>query len=406
MAEKRYDVAVIGGGIVGVATALALLPSGSRKRPRSLVVLEAEERLAPHQTGHNSGVIHSGLYYKPDSMKARFCREGRARLLRFCDEHEVPYKLSGKLVVATREEERPLLLQLYERGKENGLKGLKRLSPEAMVEHEPHARGLEALLVPEAGVVDYTAVTEAAAAEMVRRGGELRKAARVLRVVREADALVVETTAGPISARFLVGCAGLEADRVARRSGISPPVRIVPFRGDYFELVPERRDLVNALIYPVPDPRFPFLGVHFTRRISGAVEVGPNAVLALKREGYGRFSFSPHDAFEIATFPGLWRFLLPYVGMAVGEVRRALSRDAFASWARTLVPEVGPRDIRRAGCGVRAQAMTPDGKLVDDFQIVEAERMVHVLNAPSPAATAGLKIGEHIAEIVSKRLEE
>ena len=393
---KVYDVAVVGGGIVGVATAYALL----QKPGLSVVVLEAEALLAPHQTGHNSGVIHSGLYYRSGSQKATFCRAGRALLIAFCLEREIPHRISGKLVVATRSEELPRLDELLERGRANGLQGLRRLSPEQIREFEPEASGLEAIHVPEAGVVDFGAVTAALAEAVRESGGEVRTDARVLSVHREGSEIILATEAGDVRCRVLVGCAGLQADRFARMTGLTPSVRIVPFRGDYFELVPERRTLVNALIYPVPDPRFPFLGVHFTRRISGHVEVGPNAVLSLHREGYGRFSFSARDARDLAFFPGLWRFLSRNIAPAAAEVRRSLTIASYARAARELIPVLRGSDLVRAGCGVRAQAMKPDGTLVDDFEIQEAEGMVHVLNAPSPAATASLEIGRVVAERV------
>lgn len=392
-APPGFDVAIVGGGIVGVATAHALLQD-----PRlRVVVLEAEARLAPHQTGHNSGVIHSGLYYKPGSAKAAFCREGRRALIAFCEARGVPYALAGKLVVATERAEVSMLDELERRAAANGLEGVRRLSEFQIQEHEPHAKGIAALLVPESGVVDYARVTAALASAVEERGGEVRVEARVSGVRRDGPRLVVESASGDVSCRVLVGCAGLNADRLARLSGLDPEVAIVPFRGDYFALVPERAHLVKALLYPVPDPRFPFLGVHFTRRITGVVEAGPNAVVALSREGYGRFSVSARDALAIAGFPGFWRFASRHLSTAAAEVWRSFSAAAFTRAARRLIPEIRGSDLVRAGCGIRAQAMTPDGRLVDDFQILEAPGMVHVLNAPSPAATASLRIGEEIA---------
>jgi len=399
---EKVDVAVVGGGIVGLATAYALT---KKKRPPALALLEAETRLAPHQTGHNSGVIHSGLYYKPGSAKATYCREGRLSLVRFCEEQGVPFRLCGKLVVATRPEERPLLALLEERAAQNGLAGVRRLSLEEMREREPHVSGLEALVVPEAGVVDFVGVAEALGRRVREAGGAIVTGARLRKVVPRDGALVLETEAGSLTARVLVACAGLDADRVARLAGIEPAVLVVPFRGDYFQLAPERRDLVKALIYPVPDPRFPFLGVHFTRRVSDVVEVGPSAVLAGKRTGYSRFSFSPRDVLETALFPGFWRFLSGHLAPAAAELHRAFHPAAFARAAQALVPEVKASDLLPAGCGVRAQAMARDGKLVDDFVIHESPRMVHVLNAPSPAATASLRIGAQIAELVRAHLD-
>jgi len=395
------DVAVVGGGLVGLATAWALARGDGRPR---VVVLEAEARVAAHQSGHNSGVLHSGLYYKPGSAKARLCRHGRARMLAFCAERGVPLTLSGKLVIATKDAERPLLHELAERGAANGLQGLELIPAERIRDLEPHAAGLEALSVPEAGVVDFPRAAAELARALGEEGGEVRTSARLTRVVRDAGELVVETSAGALRCRVLVACAGLQADRVARLSGVDPGVAIVPFRGDYFALRPERAALVKALVYPVPDPRFPFLGVHFTRRVDGVVEAGPNAVVALAREAYGAYAVSARDAFDVAAFPGLWRFVARHLPTAGAEVLRTLSRAAFARAARRLVPEIRSEDLVRAGCGIRAQAMRRDGSLVEDFHVVEGAGMVHVLNAPSPAATASLAIGEEIAARARKHL--
>jgi L-2-hydroxyglutarate oxidase len=399
--DGRADVVVVGGGVVGLATALALAKEKPRRR---VVVIEAEGRVAAHQSGHNSGVVHSGLYYAPGSAKARLCREGRRKLIAFCEKRGVPLSLTGKLVVATEEGERAHLAELARRGAANGLEGLRLVSGAAIREHEPHAAGLEALVVPEAGVVDYRLVAAEMAGSIAEAGGEVRTSARLVRIARDGSDLVAETTAGPLRARVLVACAGLQADRVAALAGLDPGVAIVPFRGDYFALRAERAHLVKALLYPVPDPRFPFLGVHFTRRVDGVVEAGPNAVVALAREGYGRFAISPRDALAVASLPGFWRFVAGHLSTAVGEVLRTLSPAAFARAAQRLIPELETRDLVRAGCGIRAQAMRTDGSLVEDFHIVEDDRMVHVLNAPSPAATASLAIGEEIAGRVRGKL--
>jgi L-2-hydroxyglutarate oxidase len=392
-----YDIAVIGGGILGAATAAAF---GARGRT-SVVVLESEPKLAMHQTGHNSGVIHSGLYYKPGSLKARLCTSGREALYRFCSEHGVRHERCGKIVVATEEEELPRLAKLFETGTANGLHGLRKLDAEAIREHEPHAAGIAGLAVPDTGIVDFVQVTEALAEHVQERGGEVRTNARVYRVKEETGGLALETTAGVVHARYLVNCGGLQCDRIARLCGVNPPVRIVPFRGEYYEIVPEREWLVRNLIYPVPDPRFPFLGVHFTRRIHGGVEVGPNAVPAMKREGYSWVDVSVRDALATATFGGTWRLFGRYWRTALGEVYRSLSRRAFVEAAKRLVPGLTLSDVRPAGAGVRAQALEPNGNLLDDFCIVEGSRSIHVLNAPSPAATACLTIGETIAEKAS-----
>lgn len=395
MAARDVDVAVIGGGIVGVATAMAVLG----KSRVSLTIVEKEARLAAHQTGHNSGVIHSGLYYKPGSLKARNCTAGRELLLRFCAQHGIPAERCGKVVVATGPEQLPALAELRRRGEANGLAGLRSLAAEEIRELEPHAAGIAGLFVPQTGIVDYARVTEAYAEVVRQRGGDVLLSAPVRAIVRDGAGTVLVTNAGEVRCRFLVNCAGLHSDRVARLAGVDPGVLIVPFRGEYYELTPDRRELVRNLIYPVPDPEFPFLGVHFTRMIGGGVEAGPNAVLAFKREGYARSSFSPRDALETATAPGFWRLARSYWRMGLGEYRRSLSVRAFARALQALVPEVAAADLRRAGAGVRAQALDRSGRLLDDFRIVEAARQVHVLNAPSPAATASISIGEAIAAV-------
>jgi L-2-hydroxyglutarate oxidase len=395
MGERGVDVAVIGGGIVGMATAMAVLA----RRRLSLVVLEKEGRLAAHQTGNNSGVIHSGLYYKPGSLKARNCTVGREALYRFCAERGIPAERCGKVVVATRDEQLPVLDELRRRGEANGLEGLRRLIPEEIREIEPHAAGIAGLLVPQTGIVDYVRVTEAYAEEVRRCGGEVRLDAAVRRIARDGRSMVLETGAGEVRCGSLINCAGLQSDRVARLAGVEPGVRIVPFRGEYYELVPERRNLVRNLIYPVPDPEFPFLGVHFTRMIAGGVEAGPNAVLAFKREGYTRWSFSVPDLLDAFSYLGFWRMAGRYWRMGIGEFWRSWNKAAFVRALQALLPEITDADLVAGGAGVRAQALDGDGKLVDDFRIVETERQVHVLNAPSPAATASLAIGETVAEL-------
>jgi len=402
VAELRgFDVAVIGGGIVGAATAMALLEQARV----SLVVIEAEAALAAHQTGNNSGVIHSGLYYKPGSLKARNCVEGREALEEFCTEHEIPYERCGKVVVATRPEQLAVLDDLHRRGEANGLAGLRRLAAEEIAEHEPHAVGIAGLLVPQTGIVDYRRVTEAYAAAVRAGGGEIRTSSRLLRVRRDGPSLVLETTAGEVRCRALVNCAGLQSDRVARSCGVEPGVRIVPFRGEYYELREDRRPLVRNLIYPVPNPEFPFLGVHFTRRVDGRVEAGPNAVLAFKREGYTRTSFSLRDSLSTATFPGFWRLAGRYLATGLGEMWRSWNKAAFVKALQELMPEITAADLVTGGAGVRAQALDAAGNLVDDFRIVEAERQIHVLNAPSPAATASIAIGRHIADLAMHRFD-
>jgi (S)-2-hydroxyglutarate dehydrogenase len=394
MRSAEVDSVVIGGGIVGLATALALL---SARPGSSLVVLEKETKLAAHQTGHNSGVIHAGLYYKPGSLKAKTCAHGRGLLEKFCEEHGVRFERCGKVVVATCEEEVPRLDELERRGRANGLAGVRRITPGELREREPHAAGVAALLVQETGIVDYSEVVRAYAEEIARRGGEIRTGGRVTGIQRRNGRVITESTAGAVESRVLVACAGLDSDRIARMAGLEVDVAIIPFRGEYWMLAPARAGLVRDLIYPVPDPAFPFLGVHFTRRIGGGIEAGPNAVLALKREGYARTSFNARDAWEVARWPGFWRMARKHWQNGLREQARSLSRRAFARACAALVPEVTPDDLTPGGAGVRAQAVARDGSLVDDFSIAEGERMVHTINAPSPAATASLAIGEEIA---------
>jgi L-2-hydroxyglutarate oxidase len=398
MPQNTFDVAVIGGGIVGTATAMAIL----RRRPLSLVVLEKEARLAAHQTGNNSGVIHSGLYYKPGSLKARNCTTGREALYQFCAERGIPAERCGKVVVATRKGQLGVLEELQRRGEANGLSGLRRLRPEEIREIEPHATGIEGLHVPQTGIVDYVRVTEAFADEVRGTGGEIRVGAPVRRIVHEAGGMVLETGVGEVRCRYIVNCAGLQSDRVARMAGVEPGVRIVPFRGEYYKLRTERRHLVKNLIYPVPDPEFPFLGVHFTRMIGGGVEAGPNAVLAFKREGYARTSFSFPDSVSTFSYPGFWKLALRYMPMGMGEFYRSFNRGAFVRALQALLPEIRREDLTGYGAGVRAQALRRDGALLDDFHVVERERQIHVLNAPSPAATAAISIGETIADLALK----
>jgi (S)-2-hydroxyglutarate dehydrogenase len=390
---KPTDVAIIGGGIVGLATALALV----RQTRARVVVLEAEPDIARHQTGHNSGVIHSGLYYKPGSHKARNCVEGRAALIQFCTEHKIPFQLCGKVVVATTPAELPALEELHRRGVANGLVGIRRLSAGALRDFEPHTTGIAALHVPETGIVDYRQVA-AKYAELVRTGGgEVCTSARLERVERRPSELILATAQGEQACRYLINCGGLQSDRVARLCGLDPGLQIVPFRGEYYALIPQKRELVHGVIYPVPDPRFPFLGVHFTRTVHGEVEAGPNAVLAFCREGYRMGTISPRDLWQLACYGGFWRMAARYWRTGMGEFYRSVSKRVFHRALRRLVPDLCLHDLVPFGAGVRAQAVEPSGALVDDFRFVEGERMIHVLNAPSPAATASLSIGQTIA---------
>ena len=387
---REYDAIVVGGGIVGLSVAWELT-----KRGLEVGVLEKEPRLAAHQTGRNSGVIHSGVYYRPGSLKARNCRRGKALLERFCEEHGVPYRRCGKVIVATREEELPRLRALFERAKANGVQ-CELVGPERLREIEPHARALLALWVPETGIVDFRAVC-LRLAELVEERGEVHLRAEVKGIRRVNGAVVAETAAGAFKAKLLVNCAGLQADRVAKLAGDEPRVRIVPFKGEYYELRGRSKELVRALIYPVPDPRFPFLGVHLTRRIDGRVDAGPNAVLALAREGYGKCSVNLRDLWETLSFPGFWRMAKEHLRTGAVEVWRSAVKRAFAREVKRLVPAVEARDLVPAPPGIRAQAVAADGSLVDDFVLQRSGNVVHVLNAPSPAATAALAIAEEVA---------
>ncbi len=392
MTSDRDQAVVIGGGIVGLATALAMAERGYPP-----IVLEAENRLATHQTGHNSGVIHSGLYYTPGSLKARTCRAGRDDMYRFCSEEGVPYRRCGKLVVAVREDELPRLAILEERGRANGVT-VRRLGPEEIREREPEVLGIAGLWVEETGVVNYSLVTEAMARRLLKLGGDVRVGHRVLAIRAEGTEQIVETTRGVVRAKLLINCAGLQCDRVARLAGVDPAVRILPFRGEYYIVRPDRASLVRGLIYPVPDPALPFLGVHFTRGIDNVVEAGPNAVLALKREGYRWRDVSLRDVGDWAAFPGFWRMARLQWRNGIAEMRRSLSRKRFLESLQSILPNLSDRDIERGASGVRAQAVGLDGRLIDDFYIQTGPRTVHVLNAPSPAATASLAIGREVAD--------
>ena len=393
--HKIYDFVIIGGGIVGTATALALL----RDEKYSILIIEAEDKLAAHQTGNNSGVIHSGLYYKPGSLKAENCTIGRQLLYDFCEEHNINYEKCGKIVVAVSEEELPKLEMLYERGTANGLKGIKKLSGDELKEYEPSVSGIAGLFVPQTGIVDYVQVTKTYAELIKKKNGKIETGCKFLSLKKKNDELILSTTTGKITTKFLINCAGLYSDRVAEQCGIEPGLQIIPFRGEYYKLKKDSEQLVKNLIYPVPDPKFPFLGVHFTRMINGGVEAGLNAVLAFKREGYSHKDISFKDSFQMFTYSGFWRMAFKYYRMGFSEFYRSLNKRAFVSALKKLIPSIEITDIERGGAGVRAQALEPGGNLVDDFRIKEAGRMLHVLNAPSPAATASLSIGDTIAKM-------
>lgn len=396
---EAYDIIVIGGGIVGLSVAREV----TRQFPRlRLALVEKEARVGTHQTGHNSGVIHSGVYYKPGSMKARMCVEGAAAMVEFCREHGVPFKICGKVIVATSEEERPRLQDLLARGQANGVAGLRMLGPEELREIEPHATGVAALHVPGTGVTDFAKVCEKYAELVAAQGGTVRTSAEVIGIGQNGQETVVETSGGDFSVRWVINCAGLFSDRISRMAGETPDVRIVPFRGEYYDLVPARASLVRALIYPVPDPRFPFLGVHFTRRVHGNVDAGPNAIFAFKREGYRSGDFSLRDTMESLVFPGFWRVAAKHWRMGKDEARRSVSKGSFVAGLQRLVPEVQGEDLVPGGSGVRAQAIHRSGALVDDFQFSQSDRMLHLYNVPSPAATASIAVGRAVVEMAAK----
>jgi L-2-hydroxyglutarate oxidase len=383
---------IVGGGIIGLATAYRI----TLDRPDAHVtVVEKEPHVGAHQTGHNSGVIHAGVYYKPGSLKARLCVAGSRSIVDFCEEHAIPVEVCGKLIVATSQDELPRLHALHERALANGLSATL-LTREQALDREPHVAAVAAMHVPSTGIVDFTAVCRTLADLLEKAGATVLLGTRVTGFRSSDGRTVVRTTAGDLTADVLVSCAGLHADRVARRAGAAPPARIIPFRGEYYELRPDRRHLVRGLIYPVPDPQFPFLGVHLTRMIDGSVHAGPNAVLALAREGYRWRHIRLRDLAEVLAYPGLWRLARRHYRYGMTEVRRSLSVRRFVASLARLVPEITPDDLVRAEAGVRAQAIAPTGDLVDDFLIVAHDRQVHVLNAPSPAATSSLEIAKHI----------
>ena len=401
MPDSRYNVVIIGGGAVGLGLALEI----TRRFPRQrLLVLEKESGVARHQSGHNSGVIHSGVYYKPGSLKARLCVAGAAAMVEFCREHGVPHNVCGKVIVATREDELPRLEELRKRGEANGLAGLRLIGPEELREIEPHAAGLRALVVPSTGVTDYALVCEKYAELIAAGGGTVLTSAAATGIKRSQNEIVVETPRGAFATDALINCAGLYSDRISRMAGDEPTAMIVPFRGEYYDLVPERAALVRALIYPVPDPRFPFLGVHFTRRVTGKVDAGPNAILALAREGYRHTDINVRDLASSAAFAGFWRMARQHWRKAMVEWHRSLSKRAFVRALQELVPEIREEDLVPGGSGVRAQALKPDGALVDDFQFVPSGKVLHVLNVPSPAATASLMIGKTIVDLAAANL--
>jgi len=397
-----HDVIIVGGGIVGLATAHRLLEA---RPPLKILLLEKEAKLAAHQTGNNSGVLHSGLYYKPGSAKAQCAVQGLQQMLAFCREHDVAHEQCGKIVVATEPNELERLENLWTRGNANGLLGLRKLNPQQIKEIEPHAAGLAAIHVPQEGIVDYPGVCEKLGELIRQRGGEIRLNARVEKMIADSGERNVETSAGNFRAKFVIACGGLHADRLVKAAGQKPSAKIVPFRGEYFQIKKARQSLVRHLIYPVPDPKFPFLGVHFTRLVHGGIEAGPNAVLAFAREGYKWTDVNLRDLGESLCFPGLWKFLLKYPSLCGYEIRRSLSKAEFCRSLQKLVPDIRGDDLETGGAGVRAQAMLPSGSLIEDFHFEEAQGILHVINAPSPAATASLAIGRRIVERVLAQMK-
>ncbi len=402
MADRETSLLIIGAGIVGLATALEVT---QRFPEMTLVVVEKEDRVAAHQTGHNSGVIHSGLYYKTGSLKARNCVAGAASMKHFCQQHRIPFEECGKLVVATSLEEVPRLEQLHQRGIANGVPGLRMLSREQFREIEPHCDGISGLQVPSTGIVDYAVVAQKYAELIEKAGARIVFRAKVLGLREEADCNIVETSAGTFKARYAINCAGLYSDTITRMAGVQTNLEIVPFRGEYYEVKPERRGLIKALIYPVPDPRFPFLGVHFTRRVNGSIEAGPNALLAFRREGYTGTSPDLGEAIQMLSFPGFRKMARKYWRMGLAEQCRSWIKPAFVKSLQKMVPELQGSDLAPGGSGVRAQAVDSNGNLVDDFHFVHSKGMIHVCNLPSPAATASLEIGKEIVDMLANRFE-
>ena len=402
MPEAKLDIVIIGAGIVGLSTAMHLTRDWPQVR---LAILEKENDIAQHQSGHNSGVIHSGVYYKPGSLKAKLCVRGAAAMVEFCREHNLPLQDCGKVIVATTEDEVSRVRKLFERGQTNGVSGLQLLNQDQLREIEPRCRGIEAVHVPGTAITDYKMVCRKYAEIITSHGGMISTGSEVTSVQLRATETAVETSKEVFKCRYVINCAGLHSDRVSRLSNQEPAIMIIPFRGEYYDLIAERQHLVRALIYPVPDPQFPFLGVHFTRRVHGGVDAGPNAVLALKREGYRRNDFSARDLAETFAYPGFWRMAKKNWRYGAGEFHRSFSKQQFVAALQRLVPEVQADDLVPDGSGVRAQALRPDGSLVDDFEIVQTERMLHVWNVPSPAATASLPIGEMIAQMAARALK-
>ncbi|WP_394234090.1 L-2-hydroxyglutarate oxidase [Niallia oryzisoli] len=392
-----YDFCIVGGGIIGLSTGMTL----TKRYPNAKIVLiEKEKQLANHQTGHNSGVIHSGIYYKPGSFKAKFAHAGNAAMVRFCQENGIDYDVCGKVIVATEQKEIPFMDNLFKRGIQNGL-DVKKIGPEELKEIEPHVAGVGAIRVPSCGIADYKGVSLKFAQIIQEGGGDIYLDTKVENLIEKADGVTIETNKGTIKSRFLINCAGLQSDRVAKLAGLKTGMKIVPFRGEYYELTPEKRHLVKHLIYPVPNPDFPFLGVHFTRMINGEVHAGPNAVLAFKREGYKKTDINVKDLIEVLTYRGFWKMAMPNMKEGMKEYVRSFSKQAFLNSLQRLIPELTEKDIIPTHAGVRAQALMQDGSMVDDFAIFKGNNSLHICNAPSPAATASIQIGNAVVERIA-----
>jgi L-2-hydroxyglutarate oxidase len=400
-ANTQYDVIITGGGIVGLATAYQLKVE---KPQLKILLLEKETTLAKHQTGNNSGVIHSGIYYKPGSLKAKNCIEGYNQLLAFCEKEEIPYDLCGKVIVATSEAELPAMENIFKRGNENGLDNIRKIDAEELKEYEPHVNGIAGIHVPQTGIIDYKLVAQTYGKRFQEKGGTIKLGEKVTGVSLKTGHATVTTTLGNYEAKLVINCAGLFSDKLAALTIAKPDVRIVPFRGEYYELVPEKHYLVKNLIYPVPDPNFPFLGVHFTRMIKGGIEAGPNAVFAFKREGYHRTDVNLGDLFGSLSWPGFRKVAAKYWQTGLGEIYRSFSKAAFTKALQKLIPEIEEKDLVPGGAGVRAQACDRTGGLLDDFKILEDKQVINVLNAPSPAATSSLAIGKTVAGLALDRL--
>ena len=400
--SKNYDIAIIGAGIVGLATAMEL----SIANPKlSIVVIETEKRVAAHQTGNNSGVIHSGLYYRPGSLKAINCTRGRELMYQFCEKHDIPHDRCGKVVVALNQEEVSQMYRLLERGTANGLEGIKLLDRDGIKEYEPHINGVAGLFIPDTGIVNFSRVAEKYAEIFRENGGTLLLNSKVRKIMKVRSRHLLFTASGAVTCKNLINCGGIYADRIARMTGVDPGLRMIPFRGEYYEIKPSRQFLIKNLVYPVPNPKFPFLGVHFTRMIDGGIEAGPNAVLALKRNGYKKHNFSIRDNGELLFYNGFWKMASKHWRMGFGEMYRSFSKKAFTRALQQLLPEIEERDLVPGGAGVRAQGLEPSGKLTDDFFIKEAPHMLHVLNAPSPAATSSINIGKTITQMALKNFD-